>query len=79
MDNIVTFKELQEISGYKIASKIRQWLQNNHIPFILSRNAHPLVDRNALAYKMGAPTVVTKETKIKNTEPNYGAMVNGKK
>lgn len=71
MDNIHTFNELQEISGYKMPGKVRAWLKVNHIPFIVARNNHPLVNKSALAYKMGAPLEKQEKQSI---EPNFGAI-----
>ena len=56
MDEILSNHELQALTGYKSNRRIIAWLNRNHIPFLSSGNGKPLVNRQALAYLMGAPT-----------------------
>ena len=55
MNEILSNKELQSLTGYKSNKRIINWLNNNRIPFLCSGEGRPLVNRQALAYLMGAP------------------------
>jgi len=56
MDEILSKRDLIFISGFKSNKKIQDWLIKNRIPHILSGEGLPLVNRQALAHIMGAPT-----------------------
>ena len=56
MDDIIEQSELEYIVGYKSPKRIVNWLETNNIPYLISATGKPLVHRNALAYRMGAPT-----------------------
>lgn len=56
MNEILTYKELELLTGYKSKKRIFKWLTINKIPFLISGDGRPLVNRQALAYLMGAPT-----------------------
>ena len=62
MNEILTRNELQDLTGYQAPRKIIEWLKKNRIPYMLSGSGLPKVNRNALAYIMGAP--VDKPKKI---------------
>jgi hypothetical protein len=55
MNEILAKNELEHLSSYKSNNKICTWLKKNRIPYILSGEGRPLVNRKALAYVMGAP------------------------
>lgn len=56
MNEILSQQELVNLTGYKTNKRILNWLIINRIPFLISGDGRPLVNRNALAYLMGAPT-----------------------
>ena len=55
MKEILTFRELQDLTGLKQAKRIRSWLREYGIPFIPTTSGIPKVHRMALAHRMGAP------------------------
>lgn len=55
MNEILSKSELIDLSGYKTNKYIIKWLSKNHIPYILSGQGLPQVNRQALAHIMGAP------------------------
>lgn len=67
MSDILAKKELEQLAGYKSNSRICSWLLKNRIPYILSGEGRPLVNRQALAYKMGAPV----DRPIKTIDVNF--------
>lgn len=69
MNEILSQNELQSLTGYKTNKRIINWLNQNRIPFLCSGEGRPLVNRQALAFLMGAPT--TKPLDTVASEPNF--------
>lgn len=55
MEEILSRHELQDLTGFISTKKMEDWLKKNRIPYMLSGNGLPKVNRQALAYIMGAP------------------------
>lgn len=55
VDELLSRIELQDLTGYSSKKRIIEWLQANRIPFMISGSGLPRVNRQALAYLMGAP------------------------
>ena len=55
VDELLTRIELQDLTGYASKKRIINWLKANRIPFMISGSGLPRVNRQALAYLMGAP------------------------
>jgi hypothetical protein len=68
VDELLTRIELQDLTGYASKKRIINWLKANRIPFMISGSGLPRVNRQALAYLMGAP--VAEEPK-KSIELNF--------
>ena len=68
VDELLTRIELQDLTGYASKKRIINWLKANRIPFMISGSGLPRVNRQALAYLMGAP--VAEEPK-KSFELNF--------
>lgn len=57
--------ELEIIIGCRSKKRIIAWLERNRIPFLIAANGRPLVNKQALAYLMGAPnTEDSKDIKL---------------
>lgn len=52
---ILSDKELAEITGYSMRAWQRRWLVTNHWHFIESRGGRPLVGRQYARLRLGAP------------------------
>jgi len=61
MNEILSKQELAYLTSYKSNKSIMKWLNKNRVPYMLSGEGMPLVNRNALASLMGDPSV-TKQT-----------------
>lgn len=55
MNEILSQTELMSLTGYRSNKRIITWLEKNRIPFLRSGEGKPLVNRQALAFLMGAP------------------------
>lgn len=51
--DILTEEELCPITGHWSRDKLKAWLQENHIPFIIAKSGWPRVHRKALERAMG--------------------------
>ena len=56
MKEILSKQELIELTERRTNPGIIKWLKKYRIPFMLSGEGTPRVNRDALAYIMGAPT-----------------------
>lgn len=64
----LTREELIELTGYHSPKRWVKWLQVNRIPYMLDGKGLPKVNRQALAYLMGAPVDKPKQ---QNVELNF--------
>lgn len=39
---VLTFKDLQDLSGFKQRLKVRDWLRKNNIPFVIDAQDNPV-------------------------------------
>jgi len=53
--DLLSDKEIIELTGYKKASLQIDWLKKNKIPFLIAKTNCPKVHKDALAFRMGAP------------------------
>jgi len=53
MNEILTFDELRQISGYQSLGRIKKWLDESDIKYLLDRHKRPLVNKYTLRYAMG--------------------------
>lgn len=51
--NILTEEELCPITGHWNREKLKAWLQENHIPFIIAKSGWPRVHVRALERALG--------------------------
>ncbi|MFB9170302.1 DUF4224 domain-containing protein [Chromobacterium piscinae] len=52
-DAILTYDELKDISGFKTASRICEWLTLNKIPHLTNGRGRPLVSRVVIRTALG--------------------------
>lgn len=52
-DAILSFDELKDMSGYKTATRICDWLKSNRIPFLTNGRGRPLVSRLVVRQALG--------------------------
>lgn len=53
IDDILTEEKLCRIADHWTREKLKAWLHENHIPFIIARSGWPRVHRKALERAMG--------------------------
>ena len=73
ISDILTEEVLCPLTGHWNREKLKGWLQENRIPFIIARSGWPLVHRKALERAMG----VSDQIEVKeaaNVEFNFGAL-----
>ncbi|MBA4710509.1 DUF4224 domain-containing protein [Aquitalea aquatica] len=56
-DTVLTPAELQELSGYKKAYRIRSWLDSNCIKYICNGRGWPLVSKAVMRLALGETTM----------------------
>ncbi len=61
IQDILTQVDLCPIAGHWSRDKLKVWLQENHIPFIISKSGWPRVHRKALERAMGVTERVETE------------------
>ncbi|UWS65417.1 DUF4224 domain-containing protein [Pseudomonas mosselii] len=54
-NEILSEEELAELTGYKIRGHQRRWLNDRNWLFVESRGGRPLVGRQYVRMKLGAP------------------------
>lgn len=64
MNEILSHRELEHLTGYKSNKRILNWLVINRIPYLISGDGRPMVNRDALAYRMGSPTAKAESNQI---------------
>lgn len=65
-DAILSFDELKEMSGYKTAARICDWLKLNRIPFLTNGRGRPLVSRLVIRQALGETNQPTDKAPIRS-------------
>ncbi|MTD33987.1 DUF4224 domain-containing protein [Paludibacterium denitrificans] len=52
-DTIVSFDELKQLSGYKLARRVCEWLEANNIPHLKSASGRPIVSSVVFRQALG--------------------------
>jgi len=74
IDEILSFDDLRELSGYRSMNRICRWLDDSGIPFLRDRFGRPKVNRFALRKAMGG-AAPEKETDLAfSQEPNWDGI-----
>lgn len=74
MDEILTFDDLRDLSGFRSLKRISQWLEDAGVPFLKDRYGRPRVNRYALRKAMGGDYPTTDTQAIDSQEPNWDGI-----